>query len=356
MFLDLLKQELGESKAAGAESRFCCPFCGETKYRFYVHNDKGLWICFKCEETGNPIKFVMSHYSVNFMEAADILATYDYDVQTERDNNTSTAHYGQDLTEEERLLMFISREGKPLEDSQQITYKCPEPPTNCKTLMANFENPEAFPFFAYLQGRGVTLDHIKEHNISYVPYGEVNLADGRKLTLVNHLVFFTLDSKRKPLYWNTRSIDQQPFIKSFNAPSREDEYSKNNTVFNLNNARNADKIVVHEGVFNSFMTPGTGVATFGKMVTDEQIRLILDATKEHKQPIYLFLDTDAWQRMIVAAKKIKELDPNRKVYYVYSGLEEQDANDLGIERVQELVNNAILADSEGEMRLQMMNL
>lgn len=356
MFLDLLKQELGESKDAVNETRFCCPFCNETKYRFYVHTDKGVWICFKCEEKGNPLTFVTNYYNATPSEAIDILATYDYDVKSERDTNLSTAHYGSDLTEEERLMLFISRKGEPLEDdSIAKKYVCPSPPSNSKTLMANFDNPEAFPFFGYLNSRGVTLEHIKQHNISYVINGEVELADGRKLTLINHLIFYTFDNNRKPIYWNTRSIDPSPFIKSFNAPSRENEYSKNNTVFNLNNARHADKIVIHEGVFDSLMTPGCGVAAFGKMVTDEQVNIILAATQEKKQPIYLYLDTDAWKQMIASANKIKSTEPGRQVYYVYSG-QDDDANKLGLEKVQMLIDEAFLADSQGEMKLRMMNM
>lgn len=356
MFLDLLKQELGDSKDAVNETRFCCPFCGETKYRFYVHTDKGLWICFKCEQKGNPFSFVTEYYNASPAEAIDILATFDYDVKSEKDSNISSVHYGSDLTEEERLMLFISRRGQPLDDETEAKkYTCPSPPTNCKTLMANFDNPEAFPFFAYLQSRGVTLDHIKQHNMSYVINGEVELADGRKLTLYNHLLFYTFDDKRKPLYWNTRSIDPAPRIKSFNAPSRDGEYSKNNTVFNLNNAKHADKIVIHEGVFDSLMTPGCGVASFGKMVTDEQVHLILSETQEKKQPIYIYLDTDAWKQMIASANKIKSVEPNRKVYFVYSGLDD-DANKLGLEKVQQLIDEAFLADSQGEMKLRLLNM
>jgi len=355
VFIDLLYQELGDSKHAANETRFRCPFCGDSKYRFYVHNEKGLWICFRCEAKGNPLTFVMNYYQTTAQEAADILLTYDYDVRLEANRQTAIPDYGADLTEEEKLLMFISREGKPIEQENHVKYKCPKPPTNCKTLMANFNNPEAFPFFAYLHKRGVTLDLIQEHNISYVTHGEVELVDGRKMNLINHLVFWTFDENHNPLYWNTRSIDTNPYIKSFNAPSKDGEYSKNNVIFNLNNAKHADKIVVHEGVFNSFMTPGCGVATFGKMITDDQVDLLLKETYDRQLPIYLFLDTDAWKQMIKSARKIKVKEPNRSVYFVYSGLE-QDANDLGIEVCKKLLAKAFPADSEGELRLSMANM
>ena len=355
MFLDLLKQELGESKDAGGETRFNCPFCGNTKHKMYVHDRDGLWICFKCSETGNPVSFVMKYYNVSYMEAVDILATFDYDVNAERQGQTSLSHYGADLTVEEQLLLFITQGGEPFEEENKIKYKCPPPPTNCKNLMANFNNPEAYPFFAYLMKRRINLEHIQQHSISYVTHGEVELVDGRKMNLVNHIVFFTFDEKRKAIYWNTRSIEDEPFIKSFNAPAKPDEYSKNNVVFNLNNLQKADKIVVHEGVFDSIMTPNCGVATFGKKVTEEQVKLILAKAKARNLPIYLYLDTDAWKEMIATANLIRSMDSDQVVYYVYSGLEE-DANKLGFEKVAELIDSAFLADSAGEMKLRLANM
>lgn len=355
MFLDLLKQELGDSRTAVGETRFNCPFCTDTKHKFYVHNENGLWICFKCSETGNPVSFVMKYYNVSYVEAIDILATYDYDVHAARESQYTLSQYGQDLSEEEKLLLFISRRGEPIEANSSKKLKCPPPPTNCKSLMANFNNPEAYPFFQYLKNRGVTLEQIQTHNISYVTYGQITLADGRKMDLVNHVVFFTFDENNKPVYWNTRSIEKNPFIKSFNGVSREGEYSKENTVFNLNNAKYTDKIVICEGVFNALTVGESGVATFGKKVTDKQIELLLSETKERRLPIYIYLDADAWKEMIELARKLKKADKARDVYFVYDG-SNRDANDIGTAAANELINNAFLADSQGELKIQLDNM
>lgn len=355
MFMDLLKQELGDSKNAAHQTRFCCPFCGETKYRFYVHTDKGLWICFRCEERGNPVTFVMEYFNTSFEDAVDILEGFDYDVEKGYENKSRLDQYGSDLSEEEQLFLYIANEGR-VPDAEQIKrLATPRPPTNCRSLIANFNNPEAFPFFTYLNRRGVTLEQIKQHNISFVTNGDVELVDGRTMTLINHVVFYTFDDNRKPLYWNTRSIEPNPFIKSFNAPSREGENSKMNTIFNLNNAKHTDCIVVLEGVFNALTIGPSGVATFGKMITDEQIDLLLKETSTHRQPIYLFLDTDAWERMVKAAHRIKNKEPGREVYYVYTGTED-DPNDLGTARSWELINNAYRADSEGDLKMYLDNL
>ncbi|AMQ66628.1 DNA primase [Bacillus phage Shbh1] len=355
MFIDLLRQELGASKSAGGEVRFCCPFCGESDYKFYVKEDNGLYLCFKCEEKGNPVTFVMNYFSVPYNEAVDILETFDYDVESEK-NSSSLSQYGGELTLEEKLRIHIMREGQPLKlDVRNSKLRLPVLPSNTKTLMDNFNNSEAAPFFKYLHSRGVTLEQIQKHQMSYVIHGEVQLESGKPLTLRNHLVFFTFNQEGDPVYWNTRSIEISPFIKSFNAPSRVDEYSKNNTIFNLNNARKTDKIVVTEGVFNALTVGESGVATFGKKVTDLQIRLLLDYTSESRQPIYLFLDSDAWDSMISVANRIYSIEPNREVFFVFTGTDE-DANDLGHKRCQEEISKAFKADSFGQLRLKLANV
>lgn len=354
MFIDLLHQELGASKSAGAETRFCCPFCGESKYKFYVHNQEGLYICFKCDERGNPVKFVMEYYSATYPEAVDILATYDHDIKQRDNASVSFSNYSNELTEEERLFLFVSRQGRPLEEYEDTTFTMPAPPTNCKSLIQNFNNPEALPFFMYLSGRGVTLEQIERHRMAYVTYGEVYTPDGKRMVLNNHLVFYTFH-EGQPVYWNTRSIEPNPFIKSLNAPSKPGEYSKLNCVFNLNNAKHTDRIVIQEGVFDATTVGDSGVATFGKQVSDEQINLILTETRERELPIYIYLDTDAWQQMVNLAARIRKLEPTRAIYYVCDGGED-DANTLGREKVQELIQNAIPADTAGELKLRLLNL
>lgn len=353
MFLDLLYQELGDYKDASGEVRFCCPFCGETDYKFYVDTTNFLWICFKCMQQGNPVKFVMYYYQVKFPEAKEILETYDYTVG-EYGNNQDKSHtkYGAHLSEEEQLLLYVMNGGEAIEEGTTVKLTCPPPPTNCKALISNFNNPEAYPFLMYLHNRGVTVEDIKQHNISYVIDGESTLPDGRTLRLINHLVFFAFNDYRKPLYWNTRSIDHNPFIKSFNASAKPTEYSKSTVVMNLNNAKKYDKIIIVEGFFNMTTIKHGAVVSYGKQISDEQLDQILSATKA---PIYLYLDDDAWETMIKVAKRIQERDSNRLVYYVLSP-DSRDANDLGYEGAWERINNAVLADSEGEMMLRTMNI
>jgi DNA primase len=354
VFIDLLKQELGESKPAGNQTRFNCPFCGEVKMKFYVNTENGLWDCKKCSMTGNPVKFVMTFYEIGFPDAADVLALYDYDVDNQNQGNYNP-DYGDDLTEEEKLLLFIEREGQPFEqDEMEEKLNPPKLPTNTKLLMKNFYNPEAVKYFIYLNSRGVVLDQIKLHDMAYVEEGKCTLDSGKQITLRNHIVFFTKDDNGKRIYWNTRSVDADPFIKSLNAPSAEGEYSKSTTVFNLNNiTENSSRIVIHEGVFDA-LTVKDSVATFGKKLTKKQVDLIADKAKKLNLPIYIFLDVDdAKNEMKQLRVYLRDRDVESPIYYVFNRTG-KDANKLGTLLAEDMIkHHSIKADSSGDLMLDL---
>ncbi|ANM46057.1 DNA primase [Bacillus phage Belinda] len=356
MFMDFVEQELGIGVPANGEMRFNCPFCGNDKHKFYVEtNPRGLWQCKRCGESGNPISFVMKLYEVTYKASREILEGYDYDPEEYRKGNMSHSRYGADLTEEEQLLLFIANRGQDIDTGikPDVKKKCPRPPTNCKRLLDNFNNPEAYPFLQYLHGRGVSLEQIKNCDAHYTLEGTVYLENEKTLTLRNSLVFFTFNSAGKPVYWNTRSIDKDAYIKSFNATARDWEYSRKDVVMGLDRVGDNHKIIIVEGFFNMTTLGDGAVVTFGKQVTNDQIDLILNSTQKWKQPIYLYLDRDAKLEMIRTANLIREKEPDREVYFVYSP-DDKDANDLGFQDAWARVNNAIKADAEGILKLELL--
>ncbi|AIA64483.1 DNA primase/helicase [Listeria phage LMTA-57] len=343
MFLDYITSELGTHKDIGHELRFCCPFCGEDDYKFYVKvsGDKteGLWHCKKCNEKGNPVTFVMKYLNINFKDALDILEVYDYEID---ENSLSSRDVG--VTEEEFLLILLKKSSEPeeVEISEEVVLTPPRLPTNFKRLADNMNNPEALPFLNYAHSRGITLDQLFLHNIGYVIEGQVEKVDGNMMTLRNHLVFLTHGNDGQYQYWNTRAITPMG-IKAFNAPSKQDEYSKRTTVFNLNIAKNTPYVIVHEGVIDALTMGESGVATFGKQITREQIDLLLNNVRED-QPIYLFLDTEAYEVTTKIASSLYE--KHKETYIVIHG--DEDANDMGYEKSWDcLRNNSVRANEEG---------
>lgn len=347
MFIDLLSNELGHPKSAGTEDRFNCPFCESSKYKFYVHvaNDKrnGLWHCFKCGERGNPVSFVMKFYRVGFQEALDILEMYDYSFQdrefTPKDDS---------LSDEEYILLMLANVDKVAEpEKETAVYTPPLLPNGYKRIVDNLYNPECRPFIQYCANRGFTMQDIVTHNIGYVLDSWVPLENDRVIRLQNHLVFLTHGNSGEYLYWNTRAIGNT-VPKSFNAPSTDKEYSKKNAVFNLNRAKHTPCIVINEGVPDALTVGDSGVATFGKQVTQAQVDLILSAVTP-EQKIYILLDMDAKEQMESLGERLYAHHP--ETYYVINPTG-KDANDLGRNAVWEIINQyAVQADRLGAVQL-----
>lgn len=61
-------------KRAGANYKGCCPFHHEKTPSFMVSNEKGIYKCFGCGESGDVIAFVMKTQNMSFVEAVEYLA------------------------------------------------------------------------------------------------------------------------------------------------------------------------------------------------------------------------------------------------------------------------------------------
>lgn len=343
-FTDFLEEQLGQPKENTiGEMRFCCPFCGERKYKFYVHNSlsskDGLYHCKKCDAVGNPVTFMKEYYKVDGKTAYDMLENRNIVL----DKVVLREYANSELTEEERMLLMLNGIGSDTEEKQ----KTPPPlPVGFKLLRDNMNNPEAYPFLNYLHGRGITLEQIYNHSIAYIVDGycvKDTPLGTKTITIRNSIVFFTYDISGDYLYWNTRSIEKNPYIKSINAPGQDTNFGKRDVIFNLNNAYKKSFIVITEGVFDALTFHEYGVATFGKQVTEEQLNLIrryilTDTT------IYVMLDSDALEQNIKLASELYITHKN--TYVVPHG--DEDANDLGTEKAFKLIkDNRVKASPEG---------
>lgn len=351
-FSDYLDEQLGETKDIGDQRRYNCPFCEPNNdFKFYVNTTggerDGLWTCFKCGQRGNAVSFVMKHQGSNFMEAKDTLELYDYEFS---DFTRIVRESG--VSEEEALIILMNHkpDDKKVED---VTYRPPPLPVGFKRIVDNLDKPwEIKPFVEYLLiKRGFTQDDIYTHNIGYVVRGHVTTQQGKKVPLDNHVIFITHSDDGTYRYWNSRSIEPDPYIKSFNGLAGPDEYSKRNSVFNLNRAKHQKHIYICEGVPDALTMGIGGVATFGKQVTQAQIDLITKDL-ENKQVIYVTLDMDAKKEMLALAQKLYQVHKN--TYIVLNGTD-KDPNDLGAEQALAMVQRtAVKADATGEALLLLM--
>jgi len=325
----------GEAIYAGEDVRLNCPLpdCGDSKNKLYVSED-GVWHCFHCSQSGfGPVSFMMKLYNVSYKEAITLAKDYGYTKESE----PRAVFEPSDTSLADSLMATIY-------DSSASSSKLSMPPlpTKTKLLVDNWHNPKAFPYFKYLHRRGVTKEDIIKYNISYCEDGEANIRTG-KLAVRNSIVFIT-KMNGKNVYWNTRSIDTNPTIKSFNAYAKYNkEYSRSQSIFNYDDIKNNNKLVVCEGVFNaitvSHIDSCCGVATFGKEVTDSQLKLLVDASKGKE--IYLFLDNDANNKIVQLSQRLIASGINsERIFIVNNPYKGKDANDLGEDASKKLIDSA----------------
>lgn len=336
-FTDFLTEELGNPKENTiGELRYCCPFCGESKYKFYVKEDNGQYICFKCEEKGNPITFMKKYYNVGSKGALDLLEGKNIDL-----DRREIINYDSELSESEKLILMLRGAKKERTQENKVP---PSLPFGLKYLKDNFNNSEAHPFLTYLYSRSITKEQIVKYNIGYIINGWCYKSNKKdKMVIKNSIVFFTFNKQGQYIYWNTRSIEKNPLIKSINAPAGDNEIGKKDVIFNLNNVLDKHFVVVTEGVFDALTLQDYGVATLGKAVSQEQIELLKDALQVQTS-IYVFLDSDTPTKNIELASKMYKTHP--KTFLVPHG--NQDANDLGMIGTLEIIKeNRIQASPEG---------
>ena len=343
-FQDFLTMHIGEPKEdAINETRYCCPFCGETDYKFYVLNslnsDNGLYHCKKCGEKGNPITFVKDYFNVNGKVARDTLESNGVSLDI-----NPNIKFNNELTERESMLLMLQDNYTQVEHEKEKLV-APEIPIGIEYIKDNLNNPRAKPFIDYLLNRNVTINQMIEHCMGYVIKGKFKRSDGSYLPLTDSVVFFTFNAYGEYVYWNTRNINPNNTLKTINAPASKKEYSRKDVVFNINRAKNQPFIVINEGVFDALTFGDFGVATFGKQVTNRQIELILKTIKDRDIPpkIYLFLDKGTIKETVSSASKLYA--KHKKTYIVPHG--DEDANDMGTyQSLMVLKENAMLATPE----------
>lgn len=335
MFLDLVREVAGIETQEGTEARFACPFCADDKRRLYLDTESNVWHCFHCDKAGNSVSFTKEVFEVNYRDALEILKTFD--CEPGREHVAYFSKYGDSLTDAEKLFLAM-HENDEEEETVEVVKTCPAFPIGYKPIIPNFNEPEARPFIEYLANRNVSYEDVEKHMMCYVVEGTVQRVGKTPLNLRNHIVFPTFNDDGSARYWNTRSIEPDAYVKAYNAPSEPHEYGKRDSIFNINQAQYTDKLIICEGVFDALTCGPSGIATFGKQVTDEQVLLIEQAiAKNPTLKVYIFLDRDAVEQGDKLAKQL--LNTTQNVYLVNNTMG-GDANDLGSESVTQLIEHA----------------
>ncbi|BCK59817.1 primase [Staphylococcus phage vB_SauH_DELF3] len=290
VFESFFNQEIETPKEnAAGEYRLCCPFSEETKYKFNLKrstdSDNGLKQCKSCGESANLITLMKSHYRGTFKQAVELLETKNIDIQ----KPLTLVIYMCDLSDSESVVLRLNGHKK---DNKRIKSTAPGLDQGFQLVEDTSDIRKRLPYLRYLKNRGITLQQILDYSIGYIingycySYGINN--EKKKIVLRNSVIFFTYDNEGKYIYWNTRSIETNPYIKSINAPSKPNEYGKSDVIFNLNIASRQKFVVITEGVFDALTFDKYGIATFGKQVSKIQVNNLISSIPK-ETPIYIML-------------------------------------------------------------------
>ena len=252
-----------------------CPFHSEKTPSFTVFSDTQSFYCFGCGAGGDVITFVMREESLEYPEAVKLLADR-AGVRLEQNE------------EEEKAMRLRSRVLAMNRDAARFFHE---------TLVSE----AGARGMEYLKKRGLKKKTITHFGIGYAPdswdaltnhlkskgYKEEEMisaflaSKGKKGGCYDifrdRVIFPIIDITGRVVAFGGRRVgdeDPRKYINSSNTPV----YRKGQTVFALNFAKGADKLVLTEGYLDTVSLHEAGftgaVATCGTAITAEQARLL----------------------------------------------------------------------------------
>ena len=278
--------------AGGYEMRYRCPFCEDLglrndDYKLYInYSDKkaGIYWCHRCEATGR----------------------IHLDPLVAKGSSTEVYNY---------LQNYLNDLQGPTEEESDY-FLIPSTPPDIGSMAFN-----------YLISRGIGIQDMIKYNIRVSHSNDDPRFYGR-IIIPNRVI----SNKWTDLYVARTYLGDPVRYKN---PSSSKSHS---LVFNLHNIPdNPDDIIINEGVINSIIAGEDSVATYGKHVSDLQIREIL---RKKPKSIYVSLDYDARD---VAEKLCRRLyNLTEAQIYIIDLPDGKDASDLGKQDYRELMKSSIV--------------
>ncbi len=274
-------------KRAGANYKGCCPFHNEKTPSFVVSEQKQIFTCFGCGETGNVIKFMQRYYNLDFPEAVEKLA---------RDNGIT--------------LQFSGSEDKSRDIYYEINKEAARFFYRAFTEAAN-------PGYTYMKNRGIEDPILKKFGIGFadaewntlhdyfkskgvdekilVELGLLSEKNGRYYDKFrNRVMFPIINTSGKVIGFGGRAIGGED-PKYLNSPENR-IFQKKNNLYALNICKQdigrQNTAILVEGYMDVISLYQAGVhnaiASLGTALTDNQAKLI----KRYTKNVILSYDAD----------------------------------------------------------------
>jgi DNA primase len=248
--------------SGGDQVALVCPFHHGHKRNLWLSLKQGVFICYRCNETGT------FHKLLRRMKMESPAKFIDVD----------------------------------LSQIKTIRVPAPEAPVASQSMCLPEEYREAWGTAAsksligqraikYLEGREVSQDLAEVYRLGYCPSGPY----------ADRIIIPTFDVAGGLVYWVARDMTGQQKIKIKNPPAGLFGVGSKDCVFGINLACQFDTGVICEGVFDAMAVGLQAMALFGKTISRVQIQLILSVSFKR---LLVLLDADAYREGMAVAEAL----------------------------------------------------
>ena len=303
--LQLLESVLGKGKpTSGDNIAFFSPFTSHYKPKLEIdintnHAGENAWHCWISDKKGRSISSLFKQLNLSkekFEQLERIVETTRY-----RSQNTVT---------EKPTTVQLPEQYRPLW---------------IKKLTPDYRNA-----IHYLSKRGITAFDILKYRIGYCESGEYS----------GKIIIPSYDAAGQLNYFVSRA-----FYKEDKQKHKNPKISKDIIGFEMF-INWAEPIILCEGSFEAIAIKRNAIPLFGKIIQPALQKKII---QEHVRDIYICLDADALKNAIQIAQRF--MGEGLNVYFVE--LANEDASELGFEKITNILADTDVLTFEGLMHLKM---
>lgn len=288
-----LIEEFLPLKKAGANYNTNCPFHKEKTPSFVVSQEKQIYHCFGCGETGDSITFLMKYKNYTFVEAAEYLAKRAGIILEEikgtnnqnenkilsdklyKINREAASYFYNNLKKQQHVLKYLY--------SRKIDFNV------IKMFGIGYANAEWDNLLRHLLEKGYKEEEIQKTGLIIKVKDKNRYYDRFR----NRVIFPIFDTKKRIIGFGGRVLDNS-LPKYLNSPESI-IFNKGYNLYGINIAKEAvrdksfflvegymDVIKMHIYGYN------TAVAALGTSLTENQIKLM----KRYSKEFYIAFDSD----------------------------------------------------------------
>ena len=240
-----------------------CPFCSDTRQRFYFSEKTDQWTCHNEGTNGNFITFVATYEGITTSEA-------------------------------------FKRLGKTVTPISEVIKKLKEKKTPDQIYSSQIQKIYAASSLLGINSKAIA--YLESRGISYTQAYAYGLREG--IDKFKGRILIPTFEQNQIVYFQGRDYTGKSRLKTLNPPMVKDAViGKSKIVFNLNKQPFARHIYVVEGPFDALKVGMDAVALLGKTISETQFEKILTLKPSE---ITVAFDSDAHLHTLKTAEKFSK--------------------------------------------------